>query len=111
MTKLELFNMIQTFEINKHCFLNKNSRRSLLFDLTILTWLAAKNAQCKEWDDIPWIFRNTSNYISHGHKKKPTCGIVKHFLLKEGHLVYNFKIMGIIQLVIHQKVRRQLRLN
>ena len=41
----------------------------------------------------------TSNYISHIHKMKPTCGgIVKHFLLKEGHSVWDFEIMGIIQL-------------
>ena len=42
--------------------------------------------------------KRTSNYISHIHKKKPTCGIVKHFLLKEGHSVWDFEIMGIIQL-------------
>ena len=42
--------------------------------------------------------KRTSNYISHIYKKKPTCGIVKHFLLKEGHLVWYFEIMGIRQL-------------
>ena len=42
--------------------------------------------------------KRTSNYISHIHEKKPTCGIVKHFLLKEGHSVWDFEIMGIIQL-------------
>ena len=42
--------------------------------------------------------KRTSNYISHIHKKKRTCGIVKHFLLKEGHSVWDFEIMGIIQL-------------
>ena len=42
--------------------------------------------------------KHISNYISHIHKKKPTCGIVKHFLLKEGHSVWDFEIMGIIQL-------------
>ena len=31
-------------------------------------------------------------------QEKPTCGIVKHFLLKEGHSVWDFEIMGIIQL-------------
>ena len=41
--------------------------------------------------------KRISNYISHIHKKKPTCGIVKHFLLKEGHSVWDFEIMGIIQ--------------
>ena len=42
--------------------------------------------------------KRISNYICHIHKKKPTCGIVKHFLLKEGHSVWDFEIMGIIQL-------------
>ena len=42
--------------------------------------------------------KRISNYISHIHKKKTTCGIVKHFLLKEGHSVWAFEIMGIIQL-------------
>ena len=42
--------------------------------------------------------KRTSNYISHIHKKKPTCGVVKHFLLKELHSVWDFEIMGIIQL-------------
>ena len=42
--------------------------------------------------------KRISNYISHIHKKKPTYGIVKHFLLKERHSVWDFEIMGIIQL-------------
>ena len=42
--------------------------------------------------------KRISNYISHIHKKKPTCGIVKHCLLKGGHSVWDFEIMGIIQL-------------
>ena len=43
-------------------------------------------------------FQCTSNYISHIHKKKPTCSIVEHFLLKEGHSAWDFVIMGIIQI-------------
>ena len=40
----------------------------------------------------------TSNYISRIYKKKPTCDIVKYFLLKEGHSVSDFEIMSTIQL-------------
>ena len=42
--------------------------------------------------------RSRTNYICHIHKKKPACGIVKHFLLKEGRSVWDFEIMRIIQL-------------
>ena len=53
--------------------------------------------------------KRTSNYISHIHKKKPTCGIVKHFLLKEGHSVWDFEIMGIIQLEKPPKSREAIK--
>ena len=64
---------------------------------TSFTLLAAKmhNTRSGTYHGFP---ETTSNYISHIHKKKPTCGIVKHFLLKEGHSVWDFEIMGIIQL-------------
>ena len=53
--------------------------------------------------------KRTSNYISHIHKKKPTCGIVKHFLLKEGLSVWDFEIMGIIQLENPQKNKEAIK--
>ena len=49
------------------------------------------------------------NYISHIHKKKPTCGIVKHFLLKEGHSVWDLEIMGIIQLQNPPKSKKAIK--
>ena len=32
------------------------------------------------------------------HSLEGTCGIVKHFLLKDGHSVWDFELIGIIQL-------------
>ena len=51
----------------------------------------------------------TSNYISHIHKKKPNCGIVKDFLLKEGHSVWDFEIMGITQLENPPKSKKAIK--
>ena len=52
--------------------------------------------------------KRTSNYISHIHKK-PTCGSVKHFLLKEGHSVWDFEIMGIRQLENPRKSKETIK--
>ena len=65
---------------------------------TSFTWLAAKKCTMKGVGHTMDFQKRTSNYISHIHKKKPTCGIFKHSLLKEVHSVWDFEIMGIIQL-------------
>ena len=76
---------------------------------TSFTWLAAKKCTMQGEGHTMDFQKRRSNYISHIHKKKPTCGIVKHFLLKEGHSVWDFEIMGIIQLENPPKCKQAIK--
>ena len=40
-----------------------------------------------------------SNCISHVIKKRPTCKMVQHFYLMEGHFIKDFKVTGIAKLL------------
>ena len=39
-----------------------------------------------------------SDYITHMYKEKDTCEIVEHFLKQEDHSLWDFSIMGIVQI-------------
>ena len=50
-----------------------------------------------------------SDYITHMYKEKDTCEIVEHFLKLEDHSLWDFSIMGIVQVENSPKNREKLK--
>ena len=50
-----------------------------------------------------------SDYITHMYKEKDTCEIVEHFLKLEDHSLWDFSIMGIVQIEKPPKNREKLK--
>ena len=50
-----------------------------------------------------------SDYITHMYKEKDTCEIVEHFLKLEDHSLWDFSIMGIVQIEPPPRNREKLK--
>ena len=50
-----------------------------------------------------------SDYITHMYKEKDTCERVEHFLNLEGHSLWDFSIMGIVQIENPPRNREKLK--